>query len=100
MCSSFVVYQARTGSLAIEDMDGGTFTISNGGVFGSLFGTPIINLPQSAILGMYGVFDRPVAVKGKVRGQYLRSQKTCGIIYSAFPTSVYLSVILTLVETI
>jgi len=57
---------ARAGKLAVEDMDGGTFTISNGGVFGSLFGTPIINPPQSAILGMHGVFDRPVAVNGKV----------------------------------
>ena len=47
-------------------MDGGTFTISNGGVFGSLFGTPIINPPQSAILGMHGIFDRPVVVNGKV----------------------------------
>lgn len=47
-------------------MDGGTFTISNGGVFGSLMGTPIINPPQSAILGMHGIFDRPVAVNGKV----------------------------------
>lgn len=47
-------------------MDGGTFTISNGGVFGSLFGTPIINPPQSAILGMHAIFDRPVAVGGKV----------------------------------
>lgn len=50
----------------MEDMDGGTFTISNGGVFGSMFGTPIINPPQSAILGMHGIFDRPVAVGGKV----------------------------------
>lgn len=49
-------------------MDGGTFTISNGGVFGSLFGTPIINPPQSAILGMHAIFDRPVAVGGKVGG--------------------------------
>jgi len=49
-------------------MDGGTFTISNGGVFGSLMGTPIINPPQSAILGMHGIFDRPVAVKGEVIG--------------------------------
>ncbi|CAF1208033.1 unnamed protein product [Rotaria sordida] len=57
---------AKKGSLAIEDMDGGTFTISNGGVFGSLFGTPIINPPQSAILGMHGVFDRPVVVGGKI----------------------------------
>jgi len=58
--------KARAGALAIEDMDGGTFTISNGGVFGSMFGTPIINLPQSAILGMHGIFDRPMAVNGKV----------------------------------
>jgi len=58
--------KARTGALAIEDMDGGTFTISNGGVFGSLMGTPIINPPQSAILGMHGIFDRPVALNGKV----------------------------------
>lgn len=58
--------KARKGALAIEDMDGGTFTISNGGVFGSLLGTPIINPPQSAILGMHGIFDRPIAVKGQV----------------------------------
>ena len=58
--------QAREGTLAIEDMDGGTFTISNGGVFGSLYGTPIINPPQSAILGMHATVDRPVAVHGKV----------------------------------
>ncbi|KAM5129868.1 dihydrolipoyllysine-residue succinyltransferase component of 2-oxoglutarate dehydrogenase complex, mitochondrial [Mantella aurantiaca] len=58
--------KARKNELAIEDMDGGTFTISNGGVFGSLFGTPIINPPQSAILGMHGIFDRPVAISGKV----------------------------------
>ena len=58
--------KARLNKLAIEDMQGGTFTISNGGVFGSLFGTPIINLPQSAILGMHGIFDRPVAINGQV----------------------------------
>ncbi|XP_060685373.1 dihydrolipoyllysine-residue succinyltransferase component of 2-oxoglutarate dehydrogenase complex, mitochondrial [Hemiscyllium ocellatum] len=58
--------KARKNELAIEDMDGGTFTISNGGVFGSMFGTPIINPPQSAILGMHGIFERPVAVKGQV----------------------------------
>lgn len=62
-CSS----QARKNELAVEDMDGGTFTISNGGVFGSLFGTPIINPPQSAILGMHGIFERPVVINGKVR---------------------------------
>ncbi|XP_032399262.1 dihydrolipoyllysine-residue succinyltransferase component of 2-oxoglutarate dehydrogenase complex, mitochondrial [Etheostoma spectabile] len=58
--------KARNNELAVEDMDGGTFTISNGGVFGSMFGTPIINPPQSAILGMHGIFDRPVALNGKV----------------------------------
>ncbi|KAK9497219.1 hypothetical protein O3M35_004577 [Rhynocoris fuscipes] len=58
--------KARDGKLAVEDMDGGTFTISNGGVFGSLMGTPIINPPQSAILGMHATFERPVAIKGQV----------------------------------
>ncbi|KAE9421646.1 hypothetical protein Angca_006359, partial [Angiostrongylus cantonensis] len=58
--------RARDNKLAVEDMEGGTFTISNGGVFGSVFGTPIINPPQSAILGMHGIFDRPVAIDGKV----------------------------------
>ena len=58
--------KARTNALAIEDMDGGTFTISNGGVFGSMFGTPIINPPQSAILGMHAIIERPVAINGKV----------------------------------
>jgi len=58
--------KAKDNKLAIEDMEGGTFTISNGGVFGSLYGTPIINPPQSAILGMHATKDRPVAVNGKV----------------------------------
>ncbi|KAL3308028.1 hypothetical protein Ciccas_013447, partial [Cichlidogyrus casuarinus] len=58
--------KAKLGKLAIEDMDNGTFTISNGGVFGSLFGTPIINPPQSAILGMHGSFNRPIALNGQV----------------------------------
>merc|ERR1712183_963242 len=58
--------KARNGKLSVEDMDGGTFTISNGGVFGSMFGTPIINLPQSSILGMHATIERPVAVNGKV----------------------------------
>lgn len=60
--------KARDGNLAVEDMDGGTFTISNGGVFGSLFGTPIINPPQSAILGMHAIVERPVARNGQVSG--------------------------------
>ncbi len=58
--------KARQNALAVEDMDGGTFTVSNGGVFGSLMGTPIINPPQSAILGMHGIFDRPIALNGQV----------------------------------
>ncbi|KAI6356790.1 2-oxoglutarate dehydrogenase complex E2 component [Pyricularia grisea] len=58
--------KARAGKLTIEDMAGGTFTISNGGVFGSLMGTPIINLPQTAVLGLHAIKDRPVAVNGKI----------------------------------
>merc|ERR1719233_1840160 len=58
--------KAKTGALALEDMVGGTFTISNGGVFGSVMGTPILNPPQSAILGMHGIFDTPVAIDGQV----------------------------------
>merc|ERR1712142_1295111 len=58
--------KAKNNQISIEDMDGGTFAISNGGVFGSLFGTPIINPPQSAILGMHGVFERPVVRNGQV----------------------------------
>jgi 2-oxoglutarate dehydrogenase E2 component (dihydrolipoamide succinyltransferase) len=58
--------KARDDKIALEDMAGGTFTISNGGVFGSLMGTPILNPPQSAILGMHAIRDRPVAVKGQV----------------------------------
>ncbi len=58
--------RARENRLAIEDMVGGTFTISNGGVFGSLMGTPIINVPQSAILGMHAIKERPVVVDGAI----------------------------------
>ena len=58
--------KARKGQISLEDMTGGTFTISNGGVYGSLFGTPILNPPQSAILGMHGIFKRPVAIGDKV----------------------------------
>jgi 2-oxoglutarate dehydrogenase E2 component (dihydrolipoamide succinyltransferase) len=61
--------KAKDGSLAIEDMVGGTFTISNGGVFGSLFGTPIINPPQSAILGMHATKMRAMVVNGKVEAR-------------------------------
>lgn len=58
--------KARDNKLSLEDLSGGTFTISNGGVFGSLLSTPIINPPQSGILGMHTIQDRPVAVKGRV----------------------------------
>ncbi|MXZ55849.1 MAG: 2-oxoglutarate dehydrogenase complex dihydrolipoyllysine-residue succinyltransferase [Gammaproteobacteria bacterium] len=58
--------KARDGKLAIEDMQGGTFTISNGGVFGSLMSTPILNPPQTAILGMHKIQERPVVVDGNV----------------------------------
>ena len=58
--------RAQDGTLGIEEMSGGTFTISNGGVFGSLMSTPILNSPQSAILGMHKTQDRPVAVNGEV----------------------------------
>ena len=58
--------KARDGKLGIEEMTGGTFTITNGGVFGSMLSTPIINPPQSAILGMHNIVERPIAVNGKV----------------------------------
>lgn len=58
--------KARDNKLSIEEMTGGTFTITNGGVFGSLMSTPIINIPQSAILGMHKIQDRPMAVNGQV----------------------------------
>lgn len=58
--------KARDSKLTIEEMTGGTFTITNGGVFGSMMSTPIINAPQSAILGMHNIVERPVAEKGEV----------------------------------
>lgn len=58
--------KAKTGKLSIEEMQGGTFTISNGGVFGSLLSTPILNAPQTAILGMHSIQERPVAINGEV----------------------------------
>ena len=58
--------KAREGDITIEEMTGGTFTITNGGVFGSMLSTPIINPPQSAILGMHNIVDRPVVIDGKV----------------------------------
>ena len=58
--------KAKEGKLSIEDMRGGTFTISNGGVFGSLLSTPILNAPQTAILGMHTIQDRVVVIDGKI----------------------------------
>ena len=58
--------KARDGQLTVADMSGGTFTVSNGGVYGSLMSTPIINPPQSGILGMHRTEERPVAIKGQV----------------------------------
>lgn len=59
----------RDGKITLEDMAGGTFTISNGGVFGSLYGTPIINMPQTCVLGLHGVKERAVVVNGKVEAR-------------------------------
>lgn len=70
--------KARDGKLTLEDMAGGTFTISNGGVFGSHFGTPIINLPQSAVLGMHAILEKPVARNGQV---VIRPINTLGLTY-------------------
>ena len=68
-CIANTYAQARDGKLTIEDMAGGTFTISNGGVFGSLMGTPIINLPQTAVLGLHAIKERPVVVNGKIEAR-------------------------------
>jgi 2-oxoglutarate dehydrogenase E2 component (dihydrolipoamide succinyltransferase) len=58
--------RAREGSLKIEEMQGGTFTITNGGIYGSLMSTPILNAPQSGILGMHKIQERPVVIGGKI----------------------------------
>jgi 2-oxoglutarate dehydrogenase E2 component (dihydrolipoamide succinyltransferase) len=58
--------RARDGKITLTDLEGGVFTITNGGTFGSLLSTPIINPPQSAILGMHAINERPVAVNGQV----------------------------------
>ena len=59
--------RARDGKLSVEDLQGGTFTISNGGVYGSMLSTPILNVPQSGVLGMHNVIERPVSVNGEVK---------------------------------
>ncbi len=61
--------RSRDGALKIEDLQGGTFTISNGGVYGSLMSTPILNVPQSGILGMHKIQERPVVITGKIEVQ-------------------------------
>lgn len=58
--------KARESAITIDELSGGTFTISNGGVFGSMMGTPILNMPQVAILGMHAIKDRPVVVDGQI----------------------------------
>ena len=63
---ALVAEKARSGKLSIPEMTGGTFTVTNGGVFGSMMSTPIIKPPQSAILGMHTILERPVAVEGQV----------------------------------
>lgn len=63
---AFLAKKARAGKLTLDEMQGGTFTITNGGIFGSMLSTPIINEPQSAILGMHNIIQRPVAVNGQV----------------------------------
>ena len=59
--------KARDGKLTIEDLQGGTFTISNGGVYGSMLSTPILNLPQSGVLGMHNIVERPIAINGEIK---------------------------------
>ena len=59
--------KARESKITMEDMEGGTFSVTNGGVFGSMLSTPIINAPQSAILGMHNILQRPMAVNGEVK---------------------------------
>ena len=58
--------KARTGGLSIDDLQGAGFTITNGGIYGSMLSTPILNPPQSAVLGMHNIIERPIAINGKV----------------------------------
>jgi 2-oxoglutarate dehydrogenase E2 component (dihydrolipoamide succinyltransferase) len=58
--------KVRSGKVSLEEMTGGTFTLTNGGVFGSMMSTPLINPPQSAIIGMHNIVDRPMAINGQV----------------------------------
>ena len=58
--------KAKNGKITIEDLQGGTFTITNGGIYGSMLSTPILNPPQSAVLGMHNIIDRPVVIDGEL----------------------------------
>ncbi|MEZ6068460.1 MAG: 2-oxo acid dehydrogenase subunit E2 [Planctomycetaceae bacterium] len=58
--------RAKENKIGLEELEGGNFTITNGGVYGSLLSTPIVNPPQSGVLGMHGIFDRPIALNGQV----------------------------------
>ena len=60
---------ARDGKITIEDLQGGTFTITNGGIYGSMLSTPILNPPQSAVLGMHNIVERPVVINGNVEAR-------------------------------
>jgi 2-oxoglutarate dehydrogenase E2 component (dihydrolipoamide succinyltransferase) len=59
--------KARSGKIVIEDLQGGTFTITNGGIYGSMLSTPILNPPQSAVLGMHNIVERPLVVYGEIK---------------------------------
>ena len=65
--AAYLIDKAKNANLAIEDLQGGTFTISNGGVYGSMLSTPILNLPQSGVLGMHNIVDRPIVVDGEIK---------------------------------
>src|SRR5207245_5503281 len=69
--------KAREGKLKIEDLTGGTFTVSNGGVYGSLLSTPILNPPQTGILGVHKIMPRPVAIDGKVEVRPMMYRGLC-----------------------
>ena len=64
---SLMGQKARDGKITIEDLQGGTFTITNGGIYGSMLSTPILNPPQSAVLGMHNIIERPVALNGELK---------------------------------
>ena len=64
--------KAREGKITFDDMSGGTFTITNGGIFGSMLSTPILNSPQSAILGMHSIIKKPVVLNDKIKGDEIK----------------------------